>query len=202
MTWKTSHPINFGCLTSSLASAAPARSARTLECETLQFGCHALSPLRVGGMCHCRVISDRHSFARPALPGVIAHTSGSDFHAPPPASSLFTLVRRCPLPADRCTDLPGYHVLSMSGSIPPRTPGSVHATDHDVTCTVACRGAYPVGTLQRNFRGSTPSGSASPVTFAPRLFSCLRIVASVTLRAARLDTGLAAHDYPGGTLTR
>lgn len=48
------------------------------------------------------------------------------------------------------------------------------------------------------FRGSTPSRSASPVTLAPRLLSCLRIYPPVTSRAARLDTGLVASDYPGG----
>ena len=114
-----------------------------------------------------------------------------------------TLVRRCPPPADRCADLPGYHALSMSGSTRPRTPGSTHATRQNAARIVACRRDKPVGTLQRKtFRGSTPSRSASPVTFAPRLLSCLRIDTAVTTRAARLDTGLAAHDYPGGTLTR
>jgi len=37
---------------------------------------------------------------------------------------------------------------------------------------------------------STPSGS-SPVTFAPRLLSCLHLDAAVTRRAASLETGLS-----------
>jgi hypothetical protein len=152
---------------------------------------------------HPRVISGRHPFARPALPGVIARMDGSDFHAPPPVSSLSRLVHGCPHPADRYVDLPGYHVFSMSGSIRPRTPGSTRPARHRAARVVACQGDKPVGTLQRqNFRGSTPSGSAPPVTFAPRLLSYLRIDAPVTSRAARLDTGLVAHDYPGGTPTR
>ena len=40
---------------------------------------------------HSRVISGRHPFARPALPGVTARMGGSDFHASPPASSLLHL---------------------------------------------------------------------------------------------------------------
>ena len=40
------------------------------------------------------------------------------------------------------------------------------------------------------------------VADAPRLLSSLRIDSSVTSRAARLDTGLVAHDYPGGIHTR
>ena len=150
---------------------------------------------------HPRVISGRHPFARPALPGVIARMDGSDFHAPPPVSSLSTLVHGCPHPADRCVDLPGYHVFSMSGSTRPRTPGSTRTARHRTARIVACRRDKPVGTLQRNFRGSTPSRSAPPVTFAPRLLSCLRIDTHVTARTARLDTGLVASDYPDGIPT-
>ena len=63
-------------------------------------------------------------------------------------------------------------------------------------------GTKPSALTNQNFRGSTPSGSAPPVTFAPRLLSCLRIDAPVTSHAARLDTGLVANDYPGGIHTR
>jgi phage-related protein len=59
--------------------------------------------------------------------------------------TLFTLVHGCPAPADRCADLPGYRVLSMSGSLRPRTPGRTRATRHDATPTVACRRDKPVG---------------------------------------------------------
>lgn len=44
-------------------------------------------------MFHPRVISGRHPFARPALPGVNARMDGSDFHATPPTSSLLTCSR-------------------------------------------------------------------------------------------------------------
>ena len=40
----------------------------------------------------------------------------------------------------------------------------------------------PSALTNQNSRGSTRSGSASPVTFAPRLLSCLRIDAHVTGR--------------------
>jgi len=102
---------------------------------------------------HPCVISGRHPFARPALPGVNARMDGSDFRAPPPVSSLFTLVHGCPLPADRFTDLPGYHVLSMSGSTRPRTPGSTNAARQSAAPIVACRGDKPVGTPDKFFSG-------------------------------------------------
>jgi hypothetical protein len=102
---------------------------------------------------HRRVISGRHPFARPALPGVNARMDGSDFQAPPPVSSLLTLVHGCPLPADRCSDLPGDHVLSMSGSTRPRTPGSTRAARQSATRVVACRRDKPVGTPDTFFSG-------------------------------------------------
>jgi len=64
-----------------------------------------------------------------------------------------TLVHGCPPPADRCADLPGFPVLSMSGSTRPRTPGSISAARHCAAPVVACRGAKPVGTLQPKFSG-------------------------------------------------
>jgi len=47
-----------------------------------------------------------------------------------------------------------------------------------------------------------PSGSAWPVTFAPRLLSCLRIKHRVTAIPARLDTRPVAGGYRGGIHTR
>jgi hypothetical protein len=64
-----------------------------------------------------------------------------------------TLVRGCPLPADRCADLPGYRVFSMSGSIRPRTPGSIRAARQSATRIVAYRRDKTVGTHQPNFSG-------------------------------------------------
>src|SRR5713226_1058907 len=54
----------------------------------------------------------------------------------------------------------------------------------------------------RSFRDFTPSRSASPVTIAPRFFSCLRIKRNITATPARLDTRPVAGGYLGGILTR
>jgi predicted nucleic-acid-binding protein len=64
-----------------------------------------------------------------------------------------TLVHGCPPPADRCSDLPGYHVLSMSGSTRPRTPGSTRAARQCAARIVACRRVKPVGTPDKKFSG-------------------------------------------------
>ena len=64
-----------------------------------------------------------------------------------------TLVHGCPLPTDRCADLPGYRVFSMSGSIRPRTPGSIRATRQSATRIVACRRNQPIGTPDHYFSG-------------------------------------------------
>lgn len=152
-------------------------------------------------MYHSGVVSNRHPFAPPALPGIHATLGGSDGRAPPPASSLLTLVRGCPPPADRYSALLGYPVLAMSGSTGPRTPGSTRIARRGAIPVVACRWVKTVGTLPLKFRGSIPSRSASPVTFTPRLLACLRISPPVTGQTARLDTGLVASDYPGGIFT-
>ena len=113
-----------------------------------------------------------------------------------------TLVHGCPPPTDQRLDLPGYRVFSMSGSTRPRTPGVPAPLAIAQRRLLPTGGTKPSTLTNQTFRGSTPSRSASPVTFAPRLLSCLHIDSPVTRSAARLHTGLAAHDYPGGTLTR
>jgi len=70
-----------------------------------------------------------------------------------PASSLFRLVRGCPPPADRNTDLLGYRVLSMSGSTWPRTPGSTRIAGRGAIRIVACERAKTLGTLRPKFSG-------------------------------------------------
>jgi hypothetical protein len=50
-------------------------------------------------------------------------------------------------------DLLGYHVLDMSGSTRPRTPGSTLATCLYAARVVACRRDKPVGTLRLNLSG-------------------------------------------------
>ena len=99
------------------------------------------------------VVSNRHPFAPPALPGINATMGGSDFRVSPPASSLFTLVRRCPPPADRHADLLGYRVFVMSGSTRPGTPGSTRTTCLGAIRIVACQRVKTVGTLPLKFSG-------------------------------------------------
>ena len=148
-------------------------------CESHRLSFSRAESSRCRGVLYRCNIPNRHSFARPALPGVIAHTSGSDFQQPQPMSSLIRLVHRCPPPADRLLDLPGYHVLSMSGSIRPRTPGSLHATDLDATWSVACRGDKPVGTLRHNLFGALHlQGRLHPL---PLHLACFRAYASTRL---------------------
>jgi hypothetical protein len=64
-----------------------------------------------------------------------------------------TLVHGCPPPTDRHLDLPGYRVLSMSGSTRPRTPGSTGAARHCAAPVVAYRRDKTVGTHQPKFSG-------------------------------------------------
>jgi len=151
---------------------------------------------------HSRVISGRHPFARPALPGVTARMGGSDFHASPPASSLLHLFAGARLQRTdaRISLVTAYSQCQARHGLGPRgVPAPLAIAQRRL---LPAGGTNPSALSNQNFRGSTPSRSAPPVTFAPRLLSCLRIDASVTSRAARLDTGLAAHDYPGGILTR
>jgi hypothetical protein len=164
------HPINSGRLPSVLSLEAfaqpfglvqqshqgvephPRFNARLL-CETLKSCGHGLQSSQCRAVCPSRVISNRHPFAPPALPGIHATIGGSDFRTSPPMSSLFTLVHGCPLPADRCADLLGYRILALSGSTRPRTPGSTRATRRRAARVVACRRDKPVGTLRLNFSG-------------------------------------------------
>jgi hypothetical protein len=102
---------------------------------------------------HSRVISGRHPFARPALPGVTARMGGSEFHAPPPASSPLHLFAGARL---QRTDARISLVTTCSqcqARHGPRTPGSVRAARQSATRVVACRGAKPVGILQPKFSG-------------------------------------------------
>jgi Transposase DDE domain len=50
-------------------------------------------------------------------------------------------------------DLPGYRVLSMSGSTWPRTPGSIPHTRRGARGIVACRRHKPIGAPDETFRG-------------------------------------------------
>ena len=151
---------------------------------------------------HPRFVSGRHPFARPALPGVIARMDGSDFRTPPPASSLLHLFAGAHLQrtdarislVTACSRCQARHGLGPRGA-----PVPLARARHGL---LPAGGTNPSALPTNSFRGSTPSRSAPPVTLAPRLLSCLRIDVAVAVHAARLDTGLAAHDYPGGIHTR
>ncbi len=65
----------------------------------------------------------------------------------------FYTCSRVPAPADRCADLPGYRVLSMSDSTRPGTPGSTGAARHCAAPVVAYRRDKTVGAHQPKFSG-------------------------------------------------
>ena len=96
-------------------------------CETRERRCHGVESSRRMAVYHYRVVSSRHPFARPTLPGV--RTTIGWLRLPHPTACVLalTLVRRYPPPVDRCADLPGYRGFSMSSSTRPRTPGSTGA---------------------------------------------------------------------------
>ena len=72
-------------------------------------------------------ISNRCPFAPAALPALDATMGTSDSQAPPPSSSLFTLVRGCaPYSGRRCLGLLGYRAISMSGSTRSKIPGGAN----------------------------------------------------------------------------
>ena len=92
-------------------------------------------------LCSVRITGRQRSYEWLRLPSTAARVLA------------LTLVHGCPLPTDRCSDLPGYRAFSMSGSTRPRTPGSIRAARQSATWIVACRGTKPVGTLQPKFSG-------------------------------------------------
>src|SRR5664279_5202535 len=70
-------------------------------------------------------------------------------------------------------------------------PGLASDARHDALEAIACWPQETIGPYPKYyFRDSTPSGSALPVTFAPRLLSCLRIKRPVAETPARLNTCL------------
>ena len=148
------------------------------------------------------VLSNRHPFAPSALPDFVATMGVSDFRQTPPSSSLFRLVRGCApegAPPDGSPWLPRILLVRLDAT---SDPGLSVDTRPTASTVVACWVREPIGQIQRcRFRDSTSSGSASPVTFAPRLLSYLRIKRPVTRTPARLDTRPVASSYLGGTCT-
>jgi hypothetical protein len=150
------------------------------------------------------VISNRCPFAPAALPAFSATLGTSDSQTSPPPSSLFRLVRECAHNFMRqCLGLLGYRAIAVSDSTRLFNPGWVSPARQCAGETVACWRLETIGPLPRgHFGTSSPSRSASPVTIAPRLLSCLRIKHGVTAVPARLDTWPVANGYQGGTSTR
>jgi hypothetical protein len=134
------------------ASRAPPQGQPRQLRETRERQCHGQSS-RCRAVFHSRVVSGRHPNARPRI--TRRHSSYGWLRLPRTTARVlaFTLVRGCPPPADRCADLPGYHVFSMSGSTRPRTPGSIRAARQSATRIVAYRRDKTVGTLQPKFSG-------------------------------------------------
>ena len=148
------------------------------------------------------VLSNRHPFTPSALPDLIATMGVSDFRQTPPSSSLFRLVRGCApsgAPPDGSPWLPRILLVRLDAT---SDPGLSVDTRPTASTGVACWVREPIDQIQRcRFRDSTSSGSASPVTFAPRLLSYLRIKRPVTRTPARLDTRPVASSYLGGIRT-
>ena len=157
-----------------LCAHRPEGGARQLR-ETRERRCHGQSPHGVGP-CFTLALS------RAATPLLDPRYRASTLVWMAPTSTQrrprprFSLVRGCPPPADRCVDLPGYRMLSMSGSIRPRTPGSTRIARHTAMRIVACRGAKPVGTPDAKIFGAQHlQGRHHPL---PLHLACFRAYAS------------------------
>ena len=189
------------------ACRAPPQGRARRRRETRGHGCHGQSPLGVGP-CFTRALSQA------ATPLLDPHYQASQLvwvaptsthHRPRPrflhlfaGAHLQRTGARISL-VTACSQCQARHGLGPRGA-----PVPLARARHGLLPT---GGSKPSALTNQNFRGSTPSRSAPPVTFAARLtqgacLSNLRIDAPVASRTARLDTGLAAHDYPGGTCTR
>lgn len=123
----------------------------------------------------------------------------------PTASAVFLACYTCPRVRTSCTPTAGYPWLPRNLYVrldATSDPGVHPGTRPSVPRSVACWVREPIGPLQRYlFRDSTSSGSASPVTFAPRLLLRLRIKRTVTSTPARLNTRPVASGYLGGVRT-
>jgi hypothetical protein len=184
------------------ASRAPPQGQPRQLRETRERQCHGQNPLGVGP-CFTLALS------RAATPLLDPHYQASQLvwvapssthHRPRPRLYTCSRVPASSGPMRGSPWLPRALNVRLDTALGPRGVSVPLArARHGL---LPAGGPNPSAFSNQNFRGSTPSGSAPPVTFAPRLLISRSIDAAVTTRAARLDTGLAAHDYPGGTLTR
>jgi hypothetical protein len=143
--------------------APPQERARRRR-ETREQGCHGQNPLGVGP-CFTRALSRAATRnADHALPGVTARMGGSDFHASPPASSLLHLFAGARfLRTDAWISLvTAYSQCQARHGLGPRGVSlPLAVARHGLLPT---GGTKPSALTNQNFRGSTPSGPASPVT--------------------------------------
>jgi hypothetical protein len=108
------------------------------------------------GVSPSHVVSDRRSFARPALPGVNARMSGSDFRAPLPASSLLHL---------------------FTGARFPQTNARISLVTTCSQCQ-ARRGLGPRGAvlpLTMTRQAVLPAGGPNPSALSNVIFGALRL---------------------------
>ena len=167
------------------------------RCETNQSCGHGLNPLSVGPC-----FSD--SFSPTDTPSLRPHYRTSSLLWVSPTSARLRPLPRClglseGAPPDGSPWLPRILLVRLDAT---SDPGLSVDTRPTASTVVACWVREPIGQIQRcRFRDSTSSGSASPVTFAPRLLSYLRIKRPVTRTPARLDTRPVASSYLGGTCT-
>ena len=167
------------------------------RCETNQSCGHGLNPLSVGPC-----FSD--SFSPTDTPSLRPHYRTSSLLWVSPTSARLRPLPRClglseGAHPDGSPWLPRILLVRLDAT---SDPGLSVDTRPTASTVVACWVREPIGQIQRcRFRDSTSSGSASPVTFAPRLLSYLRIKRPVTRTPARLDTRPVASSYLGGTCT-
>ncbi len=100
---KASQALLAACIGNHLVKRFCSTATRDLLCETSTSCCHGHSPPSVSPS---PLISNRHPFASPALPGFIALRGASDFRPLPPSSSLLTLVRGYAAPSTPTTGSP------------------------------------------------------------------------------------------------
>ncbi len=179
----------------------PQRAPARHPCETREPVCHGQSPLSAGP---CITLA----LSQAATPSLRTHYRASpllrmaptsEHHHPRPRFLQLFAGARLRRTDARISSVTAYSLMSGSNGLGPRgVPASLAMARYEL---LFAAGTNPSALSNHSFRGSTPSRSDSPVTLRPRLLSCLRIRTPVTGRPARLDTGLAASNYPGGIPT-
>lgn len=145
---------------------------------------------------------NRCSFAPPALPGINATMSTSDFRLPMPAplhSIACRRVRRSAAPADGSPRFTRTRTVRLDAAC---DPGSPSRARHDARSGVACRRCETVGRFQLwVFRGLSLHGQLHLLPLHLVSFRAYASTGLLPVPAARLDTRPVASGYLGGTLT-